>query len=143
LVLAQAELDIAQLAVTHLRWLQPTDDAHAGAVRIVDDNLDRIDVLGESESSRATLAHKPAQLGAHIVVEGFMEAHPYEPALLPGQAKPIVQADRDVYAPTDQSPRPVRPAQLHPGAVMRTVLRVHGPSRFIPGGQRQIADTGR
>jgi len=93
--------------VADLRWLQATHDALAVALWIVDHDLDRLEVVGDPAGSRATSIHKLGQLGAQDVGERLVEAHPYEAALLPGQAEPVIKADRDMNTSADQLPRTV------------------------------------
>jgi hypothetical protein len=123
---AEAELDVTYLAVAHLRWFQATDDAHVIAVAIVDDDeFDRVDALGHAAGGGATPTHKLGQLSAQAVVERFMEANLDDATLPRSQTEPIVEADRDLHARADQSPRPVRATQLHrPAAHPRTSFQV-------------------
>jgi len=129
--------------VASLGRLQPTNDANAGAVRIVDYDLDGIDALGRATSRRAPVAHKSAQFGTHVVVERLMKADPDAPALVLREAEAVVEAHRNVYARADQSPRPIRTAEGPLCVLPRTIIRVDRPRRVTPGDQCQIADTRR
>jgi hypothetical protein len=130
--------------VSHLRWLQVTDDALALAMGTVNDDLDRIRALNRATGCRATSAHQLSQLPAQFVVEGFVKAHPDKAALAWSQTDPTVKADRDVHARADQPPsaigathaaapigakRPQRGRREghthHPGRIARSVRR-HG-----------------
>jgi hypothetical protein len=62
--LVQTELDLAQLAVTPLRWSQPADHAFLLAARIVDDDLDRVDAVGRAFGGPAAPARKLGQVDA-------------------------------------------------------------------------------
>jgi hypothetical protein len=50
--LVQPELDVAESAVAQQRGLQAPDEAVATTVGRVDDDLDRVDVLGDAMAGR-------------------------------------------------------------------------------------------
>jgi len=97
--------------MSRLRWLQAPDHALVLATKIVDHKLDRIDALGRTIRGPATPTNKRGQLGAQIVGDGFVEAHPHDAALVLSQAEPIVTADRHVHAAADQPAGAIRARQ--------------------------------
>jgi len=97
--------------MSHLRRLQVTDDLLTLAVRIVHDDLDRVDVLNHTTGGRAASAHELDKLGAQVVVEGLVKAHPHQAALTGSQAEPTVTEDGDMHAPTDEPSRAIRTTQ--------------------------------
>lgn len=88
--------------MSHLRWLQVADDALTFAVRVVDDDLDRVHALDRATSRRPTSAHELPQLGAQVVVERLVKTHSYEVALVRSQPEPAVTEKRDMNASADQ-----------------------------------------
>jgi len=112
--------------VAHLRWLQAPHDVLAIALWIVDDDLDRLEVVGDPAGGGATSMNELGQFGAQGVGERLVEAHPHEAALLPGQAEPVIKADRDMNASANQPPRTVRAPQA--AALLR-----RGSRRFTAG----------
>jgi hypothetical protein len=135
--------------VSHLRWLQVTDDALAFAMGIVNDELDRVRALNCATGCRATSAHELGQLPAQFVVEGFVKAHPDEATLAWSQTDPTVNADRDVHARADQPPSAIGATQAAApiGAKRpqggRREVHTHYPGRIAPGVRGHGAQSNR
>lgn len=85
-----------------LRWSQAADHALVLAARVVNDDLDWVAALGGAFRGRAASARKLGQLGAEVVVDGLVEAHPDQAALSLSQTETFVEADRDMHASADQ-----------------------------------------
>jgi hypothetical protein len=94
--------------MARLRWLKAADHALALAARIVDDELDRVDPFGRTTGGSTAPTNKLGQVSAQIIGDGLMEAHPHEPALLLGQPQPIIDAETDMHAATNQSASAIR-----------------------------------
>lgn len=101
-----------------------TDDALALAMRIVDDDLDRLDALDRSTGRRTTPPHELDQLGAQIVVQRLMEAHANQAALVRSKTEPAVTQDRDMHTAADQPPRAIRATQAAAPIGAKRVLGV-------------------
>ena len=101
-----------------------TDDALALAMRIVDDDLDRLDALDRSTGRRTTPPHELDQLGAQIVVQRLMEAHANQAALVRSKTEPAVTQDRDMHTAADQPPRAIRATQTAAPIGAKRVLGV-------------------
>jgi hypothetical protein len=123
--LAEAELDLAQLAVASLRRLQAADHALVLAVGIVDDELDRGDALGRAMGSCATSTRKLDQLCAKLVIYGLVESNADHAALAPRQPDPLVESDHHMHASADQLASAVR-APNAPVASGRRARGVYG-----------------
>jgi hypothetical protein len=105
-----------------------TDDPLTLAMRVIHDDLDRLHALGRTTGRRAAPAHKPSQIGAQLVVNGFVESHPHQTPLLLGQPESIVTTDRHVHAPTDQPSRAIGTSQA---AVVIGAKRAYSARRDV------------
>jgi len=103
--LAQAELDLAQLAAADLRRLNPAGDLLPAQALVVEDDLDRVHALGGSAGGGAAAAGELGQLAVQRGMQALQEPCDDVAALVSSQAEAPVAADRE----------------LHPGAHDRSV----------------------
>ncbi|MEA2151109.1 MAG: hypothetical protein QOD69_2939 [Solirubrobacteraceae bacterium] len=126
-----------------------THDPLTLTMRVIHDDLNRLDALGHTTGRRTASAEKPGQLGAQIVVNGFVESHPHHAALVRRQAEPPVTENRDMHAPADEPPRPIDTTQAAAPIGAKRVHRtrrdlgIRGPRRIAPGCRRQGAQSDR
>ncbi len=97
-VFVEAEFDVAQAAVADLWRLELAGDAPLFSVRVVENEFDRVQPVGDATGGSAAAAHQLDQLAAQGAVDAFLKADADVAALVACEAKPVVPTDGDVHA---------------------------------------------
>jgi hypothetical protein len=99
--LAEAELDVLQVAASSLRRLDPAGDPLKAPERVVEDDLDRVHALGGALRASAAATDKLGQLRAQPGLQAVQESYGEDAAFAWRETQPRVRPDGELDATAD------------------------------------------